>query len=352
MFPIVNLKYLTTHKPMKFIKPRFEIIPTSIPTLSKDIELVARNCYKSEGKITANSDEILIRKLINSGHNAMLEFGQQLVFRVKYSGVMADELMKLFLNVNDAVVGLNGTYRPKYLTFSVHDMWIYIGGNYRAFRDLITNAPYNILTMRIALAMQEFLPAHMVVDCEELCGITYVHDMMDYAPAILVPESELLELPISHQLLHMAATVRLITDRGVTHEVVRHRECSFAQESTRYVGYTTGNIQYIIPTWLTGYIKEDFDDNERLSYKIAIFVNTLKKTAVSYNKLRATFGWAPQQARNVLPNSVKTDIIIKANLLEWKHMFEQRTASGAHPQMRELMIPLQKQLVEMYPCLK
>ena len=133
-------------------------------------------------------------------------------------------------------------------------------------------------------------------------------------------------------------TVRLVIDRGVSHEFVRHRTFSFTQESTRYCNYSKnkfgGDITFIQPVWL-----EDLNTrvDDVLNYK-----NALKVSEQSYMNL-LNFGWKPQQARAVLPNSLKTELIMTGFISDWKHFFHLRTALGAHPQAQEIAIPLQEE---------
>jgi thymidylate synthase (FAD) len=131
-------------------------------------------------------------------------------------------------------------------------------------------------------------------------------------------------------LEHASITVRIITDRGVTHELVRHRLASYSQESTRYCNYSKdkfgGEITVIEPTWLAG--QESTKQYEEWATQMLYTENgyfTLLK-----------MGWTPQQARAVLPNSLKTEIVMTANIREWKHVFNLRAAPAAHPQMRQL----------------
>lgn len=131
--------------------------------------------------------------------------------------------------------------------------------------------------------------------------------------------------------------VKFITNRGVTHEMVRHRMCSFAQESTRYVNYK-GGMEFIRPVWWN----ED-DASPQQSWYVA-----MEQSEKSYISL-LNQGWRPEQAREVLPNSLKTEIVVKANIREWRHILTLRTSKAAHPQIRELMIPLLVELKEKLP---
>lgn len=158
-------------------------------------------------------------------------------------------------------------------------------------------------------------------------------------------------------------TVKFICDRGVSHELVRHRLCSFAQESTRYCNYSKdkfdNQVTFIIPEWCNlpesewkyvGFVLIGEVPKHEIDALTFVWVEQMAKSEKSYNALIAG-GWQPQQARSVLPNSLKTEINVKANIREWRHIFAQRCSAAAHPQMRELMIPLRKEFNSYAPLL-
>lgn len=147
-------------------------------------------------------------------------------------------------------------------------------------------------------------------------------------------------------------TVKFICDRGVSHELVRHRVASFAQESTRYCNYGKDeHIQFIIPCWFEELTEGNYDDIAVTTIPEEVgWMNTMLYCEESYNGL-IKLGWSPQQARSVLPNSLKTEINISANIREWRHILKLRTASAAHPQMRELMCPLLDEFKSRIPIL-
>jgi thymidylate synthase (FAD) len=152
-------------------------------------------------------------------------------------------------------------------------------------------------------------------------------------------------------------TVKFVCDRGVSHELVRHRIASFAQESTRYVNYSKGQFEghltFIIPEWCktTEGLYEQPEDPNRI-HDIGepnyTWVKAMYLSEKFYLKLIAD-GWQPQQARSVLPNSLKTEINIKMNLREWRYFFKLRTALAAHPSMREITRPLLDELKTKIP---
>lgn len=135
-------------------------------------------------------------------------------------------------------------------------------------------------------------------------------------------------------LEHETISVRIICDRGISHELVRHRIASFSQESTRYCDYS-GEIEFIIPSWVD-------------EAKDGVWVDAMENAANAYTFLRG-MGWKPEQARSVLPNSLKTEIVMTLNLRSWRNFFKLRTSPAAHPQMREIAIPMLKAFKELVP---
>jgi len=162
---------------------------------------------------------------------------------------------------------------------------------------------------------------------------------------------------------HHSLTAKFICDRGVTHEMVRHRLCSFSQESTRYVNYNKKGMQFILPPWcderLLGEHKPNWkdqividvgDDGEKLSDGDVLWLRSVWNAKDNYNALLEQ-GWKPEMARSVLPNSLKTEIVVTANLRQWREVLIQRTAKAAHPQIREVMIPLLETLARKLPVI-
>lgn len=144
-------------------------------------------------------------------------------------------------------------------------------------------------------------------------------------------------------LEHAFITVRIICDRGISHEIVRHRLASYTQESTRYCNYSKGKFESEITV-----IAPCFWDENDEKYKLWIKAMTLIEE--TYNKL-ILLGASAQEARSVLPNSLKTEIVVTMNLREWLHFFELRTAKAAHPQMREIAIPLLEEFKKKLPVI-
>lgn len=145
-------------------------------------------------------------------------------------------------------------------------------------------------------------------------------------------------------LEHASVTVKFVVDRGISHELVRHRLASFAQESTRYCNYSKDDfgseITFIIPDYLE-YKSEGWNT----------WKQSMKQAEDAYFKL-LDIGLTPQEARAVLPNSLKTEVVMTANLREWRHFFKLRalgTTGKPHPQMLEVTIPLLEDMKNLIP---
>jgi len=150
-------------------------------------------------------------------------------------------------------------------------------------------------------------------------------------------------------LEHEIISVRIICDRGISHELVRHRIASFSQESTRYCDYA-GELEFIIPPWINATTDENGDINEIFVGAARMWETALEDCTYWYELLRKT-GWKPEQARSVLPNSLKTEIVMTCNLREWRHFFKLRTTPAAHPQMREIAIPMLAEFQQQIPII-
>lgn len=144
-------------------------------------------------------------------------------------------------------------------------------------------------------------------------------------------------------LEHYSVTVKFVCDRGVSHEIVRHRMASYCQESTRYCNYSNdqfGNeITVIAPLYL-----------ERGTKGYAVWEHACETAEAAYFRM-LDWGCTPQEARAVLPNSLKTEVVMTANIREWRHFLKLRCAPAAHPQMREVALMLLDMVHEQIPVL-
>jgi thymidylate synthase (FAD) len=170
-------------------------------------------------------------------------------------------------------------------------------------------------------------------------------------------------------LEHQTISVLFVCDRGVSHEIVRNRIASFSQESTRYCNYSKENfgkeITFIAPLWIRQE-RIDFVNDKGFSSGLGLLSKDRMESfyhpdeqfyfAALHHSEQAYFnlinqGWEPQKARSVLPNSLKTEIVVTANLREWRTIFRKRTSQKAHSQMRELMCPLLSELQSKIPII-
>ena len=145
-------------------------------------------------------------------------------------------------------------------------------------------------------------------------------------------------------LEHFSFTVKFIVDRGVSHELVRHRIASFSQESTRYCNYGNddGGCTFIEPCF--------WDKDDEMEGNFSSWNSSMLLSENQYLSLLRR-GATPQEARSVLSNSLKTEVVMTCNLREWRHFFKLRTANAAHPQMREVTVPLLNKLKELIPVI-
>ena len=297
---------------MKLIKPSFKIWnqPAGLEGVYKQIEKVGRVCYKSEDKMTEDSAKPFVERMTKLGHGAMLEHGT-VYLKVTNKGLSLDNYdknqveNKYISNPYSKVIF--GKY-PKYNSYEEKlevTQEVYITTNYRV---LVENG--------------------WLDDLQYICEPTEFH-----AKRI---------------------TVHFVCDRGVSHEFVRHRVMSFAQESTRYCNYSKdkfGNeITFIKPCFL--------DDSKLALYgpyhtvirdksPESIFIASLNNAEKDYIDL-IDLGWKPQEARAVLPNALKTELVVTGFVSDWNHFFDLRargTTGAPHPQAKELAEPLMKEFI-------
>ena len=289
---------------MNFIEPSVELIEEK--DLYKKIELVGRTCYKSEDKITDDSAVKFVKGLIKRQHTAMHEHAV-LVFQLFREDEYSDITPYLaFLN-KQKFINVTQTYSVKN-----NNIRYLVSANIRAICEREINDPlYREL-------LQNY--SELAYGCDELSFNFY-----DGIIAKIANLNDFDDLTQDEKEKHYYKTFRIITDRGVTHELVRHRLCSFAQESTRYVNYKDGlSIAlpfefYNKPEEVQNLYQEAFESSERL-YRSLIEI-----------------GETPQQARAVLPTAIKTEIVVTTNFKEWTHILNLRylgTTGAPHPDIK------------------
>ena len=305
------------------------------PDPIKLIELCGRTCYKSEDKITEDSANKFVKMLIKSGHMSVLEHGQA-AFEVE--SYMFDHIGR--------------TPHSQFIRRSQVRGRTIISANFRAWEEFF-EAYYSIYENK-ALHPIQALNQDL---CSRYPGVFiqfwYGNPTDSYFQRITEDK-----MTSGEKLIHATRTCRFITNRGVTHELVRHRPWAYSQESTRYVKYG-GEMEFILPVWgsknmlNTWKYCRDIEDSRDAGVILFAEQHLLKNQLHSELAYQALLqeGWKPEQAREVLPNSLKTEIVCTAPLSEWKHMLKLRTSKAAHPQMRALMKPVLSNLKEELPDL-
>ena len=299
---------------MRLIKPQFEIWEQKpgIDGIYKAIERAGRICYRSENKIIEDSAKPFVDRITNSGHTSVLEHGT-VYLQFSWVGAVCHQCNQTAPNKL-----LDRYCDNKYSIVKYHGNDVYVTTNLRV---LVEN--------------------NWLDDLKYICEPTEYHAKR--------------------------VTVKFVCDRGVSHEFVRHRVFSFAQESQRYCNYSKdkfGNeLTFIKPCWLD---MRDTDEGREVTRNwnfdildgcsiIAeegefddardVFLTSLNVAEHCYLELLQK-GWKPQQARAVLPNALKTELVMTGFVSDWKHFFELRCAPNAHPQALELAIPLREEFIK------
>jgi thymidylate synthase (FAD) len=300
---------------MRVIPASFKVLDElDQQSLLSRIEAGGRVCYKSEDKIGPESAAPFVRAIIKHGHNSVMEMG---VLTLRVAHASDTDLAALY-----AVV-------PKYLFIDRLADHLLITGSVRAFRELAICHSQ----VKLVRALVRFLISRhpqMFFDIE-------VPGPADDPPEFSiekVPLAEVDRLTDDLKARHRHLAVKFYVNRAVTHEIVRHRPCSYLQESQRYCRYSENKFDNQVTFIKPMFFKEGSDE-----YKL--WEKAMSLTEEIYLKLLATS--SPQAARTVLPNSCKTELIAYANLVEWRHIFRLRTSPGAEPSMREVMDPLLKE---------
>ena len=301
---------------MKIIQPNVEFIPmpTDKASLLKHIERCGRVCYKSEDKIEEGSAEKFIAGIIKRGHEAVLEHGA-IILRIGLSA---------WVQIQDDIYAIeNDTDFVSFLRFTYDNCRPIVSGNVRAWRDFLKayGAEFDCLPRCVKPMIESYPELFPEFINSEYGGVGLAKNTLELHTGDLVTENE--------KRHHQYQTLLFTCDRGVTHELVRHRPSSFCQESTRYCNYGKdgfGNeITVIEPCYLVPHTP---------GYRL--WRHSCRVAETTYLELLA-HGFTPQEARAVLPSSLKTELMMTAHLGEWRHVTKLRCAPAAHPQARQVM---------------
>lgn len=286
---------------MKLIKQSFEILDQqyNLEGIYKQIEKAGRVCYKSENKITENSAKEFVDRIIKLGHGSVLEHG------TVYLAMPMETMLP---------IEANGWGKYTKNPYS------------RGFKVCIVNGQERVA---ITTNLRVLIENNWLDDLQYICEPTEFHERR--------------------------ICVKFICSRAIANELVRHRVFSFSQESSRYCNYSRekfgANITYIIPYWIdenlindcqfNGDVFQDTDNKDLI--KVGRFKASLKQCEYDYLELIRN-GCSAQEAREVLPLCTKTELVMTGFEKDWKQLFELRTSNAAHPDMRNLIIPLKEKL--------
>lgn len=303
---------------MRIVKPNFEIWEQSagLKGVYKQIERAGRVSHKSEDRITEDSAKTFVDRMINMNHLATCEFG------TVYLKVPTGKYQFLDNDYFDECDDIKDSfYSNPYTKIHCQEGYHYISTNYRVLLENFS---------------KEFISELL----QYLCEPTKYH--------------------------HKRYTVKFICDRGILAEFTRHRKFSFMAESTRYCNYSKGKfnneLTFIIPCWmdipegnidLGDYDKTSarYDDGNIYSidtkppYVGVDFIRSLCEVEASYLNIVRN-GWKAEQARSILPLCLKTELYMCGFAEDWEKFFELRCAANAHPQARELAIPLKEEFIK------
>lgn len=302
---------------MKLIESSVQIIEEKDPY--KMIELAGRTCYKSEDKITENSAKEFVDRMIKLGHGAMLEHGTIYlnIPEQTYTETLEGEFGK-FNNPNNGIVD---RYRKnKYSKVNS------VAANEELRKKYPKVRPFKLTHHYITTNLRVIVENGWEEDLKWQCDPTEHHEKR--------------------------ITAKFICDRGVSHEFVRHRVFSFAQESQRYCNYNkdkfNNELTFIKPTWLdipTGdytYWDGDWCDIDNMKIQLPSdngvadnFLWCLNNAGMQY-RLLINKGLKPQEARAILPNAIKTELVMTGFESDWEHFFELRCSGAAHPDAKKL----------------
>ena len=321
---------------MKVISPAVEVIADDDLNIYQKIEKCGRICYKSETNITNDSAIKFTQNMIAHQHTAMLEHSH---IYLKFSKDIAIFIEKYLIihctknPINDIVPYLNITHI---------DNTVYMSGSIRTFINMFNsyftgsyaNCGLDAIYVELNSKYPEIFKNKNTVipsilekntENEAIYIFDNANEFINYINKLnLCNANDIIAKHVVHSLVFTC-------DRGISHELVRHRPCSFAQESTRYCNYTKDKFNNEITV-----IKPFFFDDE---IKYNLWYDSCKNSENAYFTL-INSGTTPQEARSVLPNSLKTEIIVTATEVEWQHILNLRyhgITGKPHPQMYEIM---------------
>ena len=331
---------------MKIINAGYKIIEE--PSITKKIEKIARVCYKSEDKIADGTDIKMIQSLLKRQHTAMLEHASIILEVGEQEYMLIETIRSMMENMIEDGGESNKKcylrYTNECINEDVDNLHYVVSGNIRAwyefmvFANSVCGLPENLYEI-----INNQVGQVLCINLEKFDTMVFdTYEEEDFYAKVI---TDITTLSYGERMIHETFSVLFTVDRGVTHELVRMRDCSFAQESTRYCNYNLGKFSNEITV-----IEPYFFEKGTFAYDV--WQAGCEFAEEQYMILTEEAKATPQQARDILPTSVKADIVMTTYLAEWKHIFNLRACDStgpAHPQMKEVMIPLFKEMRKKYP---
>jgi thymidylate synthase (FAD) len=321
---------------MLIIEQSQRVLSSALP-LARQIERAGRLAYKSEDKMTQDSSGTFVAGMIKRGHWPVLDMGT-VTIKIVMNALQFSSFCTIL-----------GWKEAKYIQFDVigttdkpGDKLCVLTGSPRALTELINrNNVYNLLK-----EIGSFLKHHDPVCFSGLKNMP--ESVPEFFDAELINPEEDQYLDNDVYLRHVHVGVHFITNRAVTHELVRHRPCGFIQESQRYCRYGD-DVVFIKPTAFFEESAEKVYSNQETINDYDTWKRSCEFSEITYKKLLKKN--TPQASRTVLPNSCKTEIIVFCNLKQWEHIFRLRTSKAAEPSMQEAMNPVCATMRKMFPMI-
>lgn len=317
---------------IELIKPSIDVWgppPLGREEMMQRIERAGRLCYKSEDKITAESATPFVVDKAKNRHMSVLEFGW-IVFRTYCDISLYSKLL--------AILAHHHRVQFHKIVFYEYEGILFFGGSLRAWIDTFEITPWRTSfqpLIDIYCLLQEKYPEFFQLPSLRPAGGWAMITRKNMLPVNFLP-----------------ICIKFTIDRGITHEMVRRRPCSFLQESTRYVNYLKRPARFILPPWFYDKIEPGVYGKWGMpglgSIKNPAAMTWIRSILCAYedycllmneNVVGAVNKQRPEQARGLLQNALAAELLVQADVTQWHYMFHLRSEEnpGAHPQMREVM---------------
>lgn len=301
--------------------------PSDEVEMLKRIEMAGRTAYKSEDKITEDSALGFVQRMKKSGHLSVLEHSN-ICLLMRYPVDDTGYFWRLFKERGAFHVIRPIQYESKVGWAGYH---VAIAGNVRSWLETLKVLDSCVYQWFFQHFLNQFFPS--LFDPIDPGCLKTMCDSLGAMQAELVTNSS----PPDHEL--QAYTFHIVCDRGISHEIVRHRVLSFTQESTRYVNYGNKGTEFIMPE----HLEEAFDPEKLVSdirlddwMELREYEDACQQAYNSYYQLLNRYHRKPQIARDVLPNLLKTEMYVSGRWSGWKHFIELRDSPAAHPRIQKI----------------